>query len=117
MNTVVTPPHMDMDEAALTRQLVANLQSQGYDARWGQGSQNVRCSVEPWGVEAQNAVLFRMQWLCEVSRKGAALSVDTAGVVFSNADAETFSSAAFAAAAQGLPDIAARIDTALQDPK
>ena len=117
VNTVVTPPHVDIDEAALTRELVASLQTRGYNARWGLGSENVACTVEPSGTESPDAALLRMHWSCEVTHSGTALAVDTTGVVFSNATAETFSGAAFAAAAQGIPDITALIDTALEDLK
>lgn len=117
--TVVTPPHWQVKDADLTRELVAELRRRGFDARWtSRPGPTVRCTVMPQdSVELRESATIIARWHCEVAQRGRILPVDTTATVFSNTLAETYADVLYASAAQAIPRIGAKIEAILEEPQ
>lgn len=117
VNTIVTPPHLQIREADLTRLLVGELQSRGYQAAWQPTGENlVACRVIQDRLdELDQGVAAGLRVECDVSRPSGRFQVTSTGLGFTNVGPDSFSNTTDLAAAQAIKDVSFRIDSRLQE--
>jgi len=117
VNTIITPPHLQIREADLTRLLVGELQGRGYQAVWQATGENlVVCKMTQDRVdELDQGAAAALHVECDVSRPSGRFQVTSTGLGYTNVGPESFSATTDLAAAQAIKDVSFRIDSRLQE--
>ncbi len=117
VNTIITPPHLQVREADLTRQLVGELRARGYDASWTANGENlVMCKITQDRLDELDAgVGANLIAECQVKAPSGDFEVRSIGLGYAKAGPETFSAATDLAAAQAIKDVSFRIDSGFRN--
>ncbi len=117
VNTIITPPHLQMREADLTRLLVSELRTRGYDAAWNASGENqVLCKITQASLDELDAsVGADLIAECQVKATSGDFQVSSTGLGYAKAGPETFSTVTDLAAAQAIKDVSFRIDSGFRN--
>lgn len=117
VNTIITPPHLQVREADLTRLLVGELQARGYVAAWNASGENqVVCKITQDRLDELDAgVGAGLIAECLVKAPSGDFEVRSTGLGYAKAGPETFSMATDLAAAQAIKDVSFRIDSGFRN--
>lgn len=114
VRTVSTPPHLNLNEGDLTRKLVADLRTRGYDARWAdQANLVLTCKLETSRpLETDDAAMFELSGTCDWSGTNTPQHVGTQITSIQKTSGADFAGAADRAATQLLAELAHHFDRA-----
>jgi hypothetical protein len=117
VNTIITPPHLQVREADLTRLLVSELRARGYDAAWNATGENqVSCKITQDRLdELDIGVSAGLIAECQVRAPSGDFQVRSTGLGYAKAGPETFSTVTDLAAAQAIKDVSFRIDSGFRN--